>query len=166
MDGVHDLGGMDGFGAVEAEHDEPVFHHPWEGLAFAMSMTMGARGVWNIDIGRYGIELLPPQVYLTSSYYERWYLRLENLLVEYGLVDRDEIANGRASNTGPASGSATFTARDVERVLARAFIRADRNIGPAFRVRRPCPRPQHPPQIAHPVAAVRARSRRCRRTGS
>ena len=122
MDGVHDLGGIDGFGAVEAERDEPVFHQPWEGRAFAMSMTMGARGVWNIDIGRYGIELLPPQFYLTSSYYERWYLRLENLLVEYGLVDRDEIANGRASSTAP--GSATFTARDVERVLARgSFVR-------------------------------------------
>jgi hypothetical protein len=62
MDGVHDLGGMDGFGAVEAEKDEPVFHEPWEGRVHAMSSTMGARGVWNIDIGRFGIELLPPQV--------------------------------------------------------------------------------------------------------
>lgn len=122
MDGVHDLGGVDGFGVVEAEHDEPVFHQPWEGKAFAMSMTMGARGLWNIDIGRYGIELLPPQFYLTSSYYERWYLRLENLLVEHGLVDRDEIANGHASSTAP--GNTTFTARDVERVLARgSFVR-------------------------------------------
>ena len=165
MDGVHDLGGMDGFGAVEAEHDEPVFHQPWEGLAFAMSMTMGARGVWNIDIGRYGIELLPPQVYLTSSYYERWYLRLENLLVEYGLVDREEIANGHASRGGGAREHHVHRTRRRTRAGA-AFVRADRNIGPAFRVRRPCPRPQHPSPIAHPVAAVRSRSRRCRRAGS
>jgi len=126
MDGVHDLGGMDGFGAVEAEEDEPVFHQPWEGRVFALSMTMGARGVWNIDMGRFGIELLPPEVYLTSPYYERWFRRLENLLVEHGLVDRDEIANGHASRAGEAQGTATFTARDVGRVLARgSFVRTE-----------------------------------------
>ena len=125
MDGVHDLGGMDGFGSVEAEKDEPVFHQPWEGRVFALSMTMGARGVWNIDMGRYGIELLPPQVYLTSTYYERWFRRLENLLVEYGLVDRDEITNAQASRTGEA-GTAMFTTRDVGRVLARgSFVRTE-----------------------------------------
>ena len=31
MDGVHDMGGMDGFGKVEPEPNEPVFHHRWEG---------------------------------------------------------------------------------------------------------------------------------------
>ncbi len=30
MDGVHDMGGMDGFGPVQPEADEPVFHEPWE----------------------------------------------------------------------------------------------------------------------------------------
>jgi nitrile hydratase subunit beta len=124
MDGVHDLGGMDGFGSVEAEQDEPVFHQPWEGRVFALSMTMGARGVWNIDMGRFGIELLPPQVYLTTTYYERWFFRLENLAVEHGLVDRDEIANGHASGAGVAQGTATFTTHDVGRVFARgSFVR-------------------------------------------
>lgn len=124
MDGVHDLGGMDGFGAVHAEKDEPVFHEPWEGRVHALSTTMGARGVWNIDIGRFGIELLPPQVYLTSTYYQRWFLRLENLLVEYGLVDRDEIANGHASGAKETEEAATFTTHDVGRVLARgSYVR-------------------------------------------
>ena len=26
MDGVHDMGGMDGFGKIEVEKNEPVFH--------------------------------------------------------------------------------------------------------------------------------------------
>lgn len=31
MNGVHDMGGMHGFGPVQPEVDEPVFHAPWEG---------------------------------------------------------------------------------------------------------------------------------------
>ena len=124
MDGVHDLGGMDGFGDVEMERDEPVFHAPWEGRVWAMSTAMGARGVWNIDIGRFGIELLPPDVYLTSSYYERWFYRLENLVVQYGLADRDETTSGHASRPGQTSDRDPFTARDAERVLARgSYVR-------------------------------------------
>ena len=31
MNGVHDMGGMQGFGKVEPEPNEPVFHSEWEG---------------------------------------------------------------------------------------------------------------------------------------
>jgi hypothetical protein len=31
MNGVHDMGGMQGMGPVPYEKDEPVFHAPWEG---------------------------------------------------------------------------------------------------------------------------------------
>ena len=60
MDGVHDMGGMDGFGKVEPEPDEPVFHAPWEGRVMAMNRAMGAAGAWNIDMGRFSLEQLPP----------------------------------------------------------------------------------------------------------
>ena len=30
MNGVHDMGGMHGFGPVLPEANEPVFHAPWE----------------------------------------------------------------------------------------------------------------------------------------
>ena len=79
MDGIHDLGGMHGFGKVEPEPDEPVFHAPWEGRALAMNRTMGSIGVWNIDISRFSREQLPPDVYLASSYYRKWTLGLEDL---------------------------------------------------------------------------------------
>ena len=70
MDGVHDMGGMDGFGKVVPEQNEPVFHEAWEGRVLAMNRAMGAIGAWNIDMARFGIEQLPPDVYLSSSYYE------------------------------------------------------------------------------------------------
>jgi nitrile hydratase len=42
MNGVHDMGGMDGFGAVVPEQDEPVFHADWERRLFALSQALPA----------------------------------------------------------------------------------------------------------------------------
>ena len=36
VNGIHDMGGIDGFGRVEVEADEPVFHHPWERAVFGI----------------------------------------------------------------------------------------------------------------------------------
>jgi len=41
-----DGGGMDGFGKVEVEQNEPPFHEPWEGRVMAMNRAMGAAGAW------------------------------------------------------------------------------------------------------------------------
>ena len=60
MDGVHDMGGMDGFGKVEAEQNEPPFHAPWEGRVLAMQRAMGYAGAWHIDHSRFAQEKLPP----------------------------------------------------------------------------------------------------------
>jgi nitrile hydratase len=91
MNGVHDLGGMDGFGPIEREENEPVFHAPWEGRMYALNMACGALGKWNLDRLRYKRELLSPQEYVTLSYYESWIVRLENMLVETGLLTREEL---------------------------------------------------------------------------
>ncbi len=96
MDGIHDMGGMHGFGKVEPEKDEPVFHAAWEGRCLALNRAMGAIGAWTIDEGRAGIEALPPDVYLSRSYYGKWALRLENMVVERGFAGADEIAAGHA----------------------------------------------------------------------
>lgn len=119
MDGIHDMGGMDGFGKVVPEHNEPVFHERWEGRVLAMNRVMGASGAWNIDMGRHGIELLPPQVYLASSYYKRWFLRLEQMLTQFGLIEADEVAAGRALRPGRALARSMFTVADVESILRR-----------------------------------------------
>jgi nitrile hydratase subunit beta len=93
---VHDMGGMHGFGPVEAEPNEPVFHEAWEGRVYALQRAMGATGLWTIDGGRASLENLPPLAYLSASYYKRWFLGLERRLVVHGLVGEDEIAAGRA----------------------------------------------------------------------
>src|SRR2546428_429998 len=53
MNGIHDLGGMHGFGPVDPEPNEPVFHHDWERRAFALNLAAGFLGRWNIDMARY-----------------------------------------------------------------------------------------------------------------
>ena len=60
MNGIHDMGGMDGFGKVEAEPNEPTFHETWEGRVMAMVRAMGANGGLNIDMQRFARESLPP----------------------------------------------------------------------------------------------------------
>ena len=91
MDGVHDMGGMHGFGPVQRDESEPVFHEPWEGHVYALGASASLGLYPNIDASRHALELLPPAQYLASSYYERWLLRAERRLVELGLVTQQEI---------------------------------------------------------------------------
>jgi nitrile hydratase len=118
MDGIHDMGGMHGFGKVEPEKDEPVFHAAWEGRCLALNRAMGAIGAWTIDEGRAGIEQLPPDVYLASSYYRKWALRLENMVVARGFAGADELAAGHAMRAGKPP-ARKLTAAEVPRMLTR-----------------------------------------------
>ena len=97
---IHDMGGMHGFGPVEPEVNEPVFHADWEARVYALQRAMGATGLWTIDGGRASLENLPPLAYLAASYYKRWFLGLERRVVAHGLVGEDEITAGRAVQPG------------------------------------------------------------------
>lgn len=118
MNGIHDMGGMDGFGPVDPVEPGPVFHEKWEGEVMANSRVMGAIGAWNIDQGRYGIEMLPPHLYL-ASYYRRWLERFERAMVAYGYADADEIAAGRALRPGKTPPRGKFTLADIDRISHR-----------------------------------------------
>jgi nitrile hydratase subunit beta len=118
MNGIHDMGGMHGFGKVEAEPNEPVFHAPWEGRCLGLNRALGYTGIWTIDQTRAGIEELPPDVYLSSSYYKKWALRLENLVVAMGLAGADEIKAGHALRPGKTL-KRKLAAADVPNTLSR-----------------------------------------------
>ncbi len=92
MNGIHDLGGMHGFGPVVREENEPVFHADWERRTFGVvNLAMGAAQI-HVDEIRHAIEKMPPAEYLESPYYEHWIYGLEALLHERGLITRDEVA--------------------------------------------------------------------------
>lgn len=118
MNGVHDMGGSQGFGPVVAEADEPLFHADWERRALALTLAMGATGQWNIDLSRAARESLPPAVYLGSSYYAIWLEALERLMRERGLVDADELRDGQL-RTPALPVARVLQAADVDASLAR-----------------------------------------------
>jgi nitrile hydratase len=100
MDGIHDMGGMDGFGKVVPEANEPPFHAQWEGRVLAMQRALGYAGTWQIDVSRAAQERLPPQTYLGVSYYQRWEFAMESNVIERGFAGADEIAAGHALRAG------------------------------------------------------------------
>jgi nitrile hydratase beta subunit len=119
MNGVHDMGGMDGFGKVEAEPNEPTFHEEWEGRVLAMVRVIGANGGLNIDSQRFARESLPPQVYLASSYYKKWFLAIANQLAERNIVGADEMNAGHSLRQSPPLPRGKFTLDDVKRCEVR-----------------------------------------------
>ena len=141
MNGVHDMGGMHGFGPVEPEANEPVFQAPWEGRVFAMQRATFFIGLWNIDMARASVESLAPHIYLSASYYEKWERGLESRLIAFGLVGADEIAAGRSLRPGKTL-ERKLLAADVDKSLQRGSYG------------RPAP---HPARFS-PGAAVRTKN--------
>lgn len=84
MDGIHDLGGRQGFGGSLARRDECGFHHDWEQRVFAVASLLMGQGCFNVDEFRHAIERLDPVAYLDDGYYGRWLGACELLVREAG----------------------------------------------------------------------------------
>jgi hypothetical protein len=119
VDGVHDLGGMHGFGPVPIETDEPLFHEPWEGRVWGMRATVMRSTT--IDRFRYTIEQMPPAEYLAASYYERWLWAIEHLAAEQGILDS---ADHPAPMPRPSPVTSTWAGRfhEGDRVRVRNTV--------------------------------------------
>lgn len=134
MSRVHDMGGRFGDGPVVPEAEDVVFHADWHPRALALTLAAGSLGKWNIDVSRHARECLAPKDYMAFSYYEKWMSGLAALLVETGVLSRDELAGKSA---GQISNLATkkLTADQVAQVLARGGP-ADResSVAPLFDV--------------------------------
>ena len=66
MDGIHDMGGLQGFGPVDVEADEPVFHLDWERRAARLTAAAMMAGHLTSRF-RYAIERMDPTWYLSSD---------------------------------------------------------------------------------------------------
>ncbi|ENH6339659.1 nitrile hydratase subunit beta [Burkholderia vietnamiensis] len=91
MNGIHDMGGLHGFGKVEVESDEPVFHSRWESRIFCMTQILDTTGIWNLDEHRHEIEKMTTISYLQDGYYGRWLFAMEQLLVRKGILYPDDV---------------------------------------------------------------------------
>ncbi|ALG12546.1 SH3-like domain-containing protein [Kibdelosporangium phytohabitans] len=91
MSRINDVGGVQGFGELVVEQDEPPFHADWEAHVFALNTALLRKRIYHLDEFRDAVERLPPAQYLAASYYERWYLAIRTLLVEKGVLDAEEL---------------------------------------------------------------------------
>lgn len=124
MDGIHDMGGLEGFGPVEIEPDEPVFHEDWERRTFRISRAAGHALQFSGGTFRHSIERMDPGHYLTSSYYEHWLTGISTLIVEAGLVTAEELdrrAGGRFPLSRPDRGTVPASP-EPDRTAARFAV--------------------------------------------
>lgn len=91
MNGIHDMGGLHGFGNVEIEMNEPVFHGRWEGRVYAMTQVLDTTGIYNLDEHRHEIELMDAASYLRDGYYGRWLFAMESILSRKGVLLSNEV---------------------------------------------------------------------------
>ena len=132
MNGVHDMGGQHGLGAVIPEAEGSPFHAVWEARAHALVIASPTRG--NIDAGRHQREKIPGAAYLAMTYYERWFEALHQMLLAGGFVSADELATGNADRATPKS-TPRLSAVDVPNAMVRQGSYLRRSVAqPAFTV--------------------------------
>ena len=118
MNGVHDMGGMEGLGAIQPEPNEPVFHERWEARMHALAFAIGAWRKWNIDASRHARERIPAVDYLRMTYYEKWLAALVEQMIAAGLVTRAEVESGNPA-TESTKATPPLAAEMVPGLLAK-----------------------------------------------
>ena len=96
MDGIHDLGGRQGFGPVAANEADESFHAAWEARLFGIVRSMSRAPDWSIDWFRHCRELIDPVDYLTRPYYDQWLQTYAAMLINSGIATVEELASGRS----------------------------------------------------------------------
>ena len=134
MNGAHDMGGMQTFGPVRPEKNEPVFHARWEGRISAIWSALGTWRRWNTDVGRQTLELMPPPEYLALDYFQRRYVQTVDLLVATGMITPAELERGRPAK-GTQKAVPPLTADEVATWFANGNPkRRAVDVAPQFRV--------------------------------
>lgn len=134
MTRVHDMGGRFGDGPVVPEPQGVVpFKEDWHQAALSLTVASGGFGKWNIDISRHAREKLSPQDYSRFSYYEKWIAALADLLVETGIVTREELATGQPGDV--PSDLSTVTSEKMAVALAKGSPASrDSAVTPVFEI--------------------------------
>jgi nitrile hydratase subunit beta len=117
VDGIHDLGGMHGFGPAVFAGSELAYHERWEPRVFAISMLVGVEGLGDGG-GRPIREEMPPEEYLRASYYERWLWSTEQRLLRKGTIVEGEVEGWLKRLQGGEEPPPLHDPAQVDRVLA------------------------------------------------
>jgi len=132
VNGIHDMGGMQGLGEIGYAPDAVAFHEPWEVRVHALSTALAAFGKWRGL--RPPLESIPAADYLALSYYERWLWAVTERIVESGLATRAEIERGAPDARAPRAAPALRGADARAAPLARPRTELDAAVPARFRV--------------------------------
>ena len=123
MDGIHDLGGRQGFGAIEVYEPEEPFHEPWEARVRGIVNAISRPSDWSIDWFRHCRELIDPTDYLTRPYFDQWLQTYAAMMVNSGVATVEELASGQAKSSAPDL-PPPMTAEDVgKKKASKSFER-------------------------------------------
>jgi nitrile hydratase beta subunit len=134
MNGIHDMGGMQGMGPIEREKNEPVFHERWESRIFALRRAMRPWPKFDGKSNRYHVELIPPEEQLRLSYYGRFVVAFSELLVEGGFVTTEEILKGKPAQRSPKAVPLLKAEQVPDFVAKGAPSRRNVVVAPLFKV--------------------------------
>jgi hypothetical protein len=99
MPRAHDVGGRPGGPIDRGEHQLAE----WEMLAEALSGALGRKGIRTTDEHRRAREDMDPELYFSLSYYERFIVGNEAILVEKGILAPQEVDHRLAELDGGGS---------------------------------------------------------------
>ena len=133
MDGVHDLGGREGFGPIRDKDDAVPFHAEWETRAFGMEQSSASGAGWSIDWFRHCRELIVPTDYLTRPYFDQWATTLAAQMIDEGYLTLEEVKAGAATFI-PQPGYPPGTAGSIPSFCREPEkLRSERRLAPALR---------------------------------
>ena len=95
MHGIHDLGGMHGFGAIPIVEGDYVFKNDWQRRSFGLAQALAGPTPFCADMHRYKIEQIAPIDYLRMDYFEKWAIATSELLKDAGLANASELRTGK-----------------------------------------------------------------------
>ena len=119
MDGIHDMGGLEGFGPVKAKEQDAPIKQDWEARVWGINKTINGDPSWTLDFWRHVRELIEPKDYLSRPYFDQWAQIYMALLIDSGHACLAEIQSGKATSRGPDFGS-PMTAVEVPKRLKEA----------------------------------------------
>lgn len=124
MDGIHDLGGKEGYGAIDLSESDSPFHEPWEGRMWGIS-RIADRPDWTIDWWRHVRELIDPVGYLDRPYFDSWAQTFFACYINSGVISLEEAASGKSAGVADKNAKVLDFDSAVEMVKEQA-MRFDR----------------------------------------
>ncbi len=123
MDGIHDLGGIQGFGPIPVAKGDAAFRDlaNWEKRMWGLSRSNIARGV-TIDWYRHCIERMVPKDYLSFAYFNKWCTTYLVLLIDNGTVSMEDVMRGHVDRPDqPIDAKSLEDVLNITRKANRSF---------------------------------------------